>query len=182
MWKTRKLSHCKTVLKICSDQGQKSFIPQANYMKLNLRIAKLVAEETVELISTENNLSNRRELMFLCKKIGFKLLFLLHYMDFSSLSRFQLLYLRIVREIHGVNTKRRGQLFLVVKKQKFCMKCTDKCFIMYMPKKERIFSIKNILSQIFSTFWKIHQRKSINLKNYFKGVISFKKIVFSSFS
>ena len=85
-------------------------------MKQNLKIEKLVAEETVELISAENNLSNRRESMFLCKKIGFKLLFLPHYMDFSSRSHFQLLYLRNVRGRHGVNTKRRGQLFLVVKK------------------------------------------------------------------
>ena len=85
-------------------------------MKQNLKIEKWVADETVELISTENNHQNRRELMFLCKKLGFKLFFLLHYMDFSSRSHFQLLYLRNVRGRHGVNTKRRGQLFLVEKK------------------------------------------------------------------
>ena len=51
MQKTQKLPHCKTVLKIFSDQGQKSFIPQENYMKQNLKIEKLVAEETQKIIT-----------------------------------------------------------------------------------------------------------------------------------
>ena len=98
-----KIAQCKTVLKICSNHVQKSFIPQAHYMKQNLKIGCRR--------NTENNHWNRKELMFLCKKIGFKLLFLPHYMDFSSRSHFQLLYLQNDRGRHGVNTKRRGQLF-----------------------------------------------------------------------